>query len=93
MKKIILVAALLTGFVSAQAQEGVRLGVKGSYFSTWLFNKNVSDQDASLDYASTFSTAFGAQAVFMFVREVGMRRPVTFLQMSIIFRLLVFVQN
>lgn len=72
MKKIILVAALLTGFVSAQAQEGVRLGVKGSYFSTWLFNKNVSDQDASLDYASTFSTAFGAQAVFMFAETYGM---------------------
>lgn len=43
MKKIILVAALIAGFTSAQAQEGVRLGVKGSYFSTWLFNKNVSD--------------------------------------------------
>ncbi|MFN8153080.1 MAG: porin family protein [Bacteroidia bacterium] len=72
MKKIILVAALIAGFTSAQAQEGVRLGVKGSYFSTWLFNKNVSDQDASLDYASTFSTTFGAQAVFMFAETYGM---------------------
>ena len=72
MKKLILAAALVAGLTTAQAQEGVRLGVKGSFFSTWLFNKNVSDQNASLDYASTFSTAFGAQAVFMFTETYGM---------------------
>ena len=72
MKKIVVIAVLLTCFTAVQAQEGVRLGVKGSFFSTWLFNKNVSDQNASLDYASTFSTTFGAQAVFMFAETYGM---------------------
>lgn len=72
MKKLLLAAALVAGFTTSKAQEGVRLGVKGSFLSTWLFNKNVSDQNASLDYASTFSTAFGAQAVFMFTETYGM---------------------
>lgn len=51
MKKIIAIALFLGSFTAVQAQEGVRLQVKGSFYSTWLFNKNVSDQNSSLDYA------------------------------------------
>jgi hypothetical protein len=72
MKKFIAIALFLGSFTAVQAQEGVRLGVKGSFYSTWLFNKNVSDQNASLDYASSFGTSFGAQAVFMFAETYGM---------------------
>lgn len=72
MKKFIAIALFLGSFTAVQGQEGVRLGVKGSFYSTWLFNKNVSDQNSSLDYASSFGTSFGAQAVFMFAETYGM---------------------
>lgn len=78
MKKLILAVALAAGITTVQAQEGIRLGVKGSFFSTWLFNSNVSDQNASLDYASTFGTAFGVQAVYMFAETYGISAELNF---------------
>jgi opacity protein-like surface antigen len=79
MKKILAIAVIvIAGLSSAQAQEGIRLGAKGSFFSTWLFNKNVSDQNASLDYASTFSPSFGIQAVFMLKETYGISAEIVY---------------
>lgn len=79
MKKILAIAVIvITSLSSAQAQEGIRLGAKGSFFSTWLFNKNVSDRNASLDYASTFSPTFGIQAIFMLKETYGISAEVVY---------------
>lgn len=78
MKKILIALMLVATTGNLLAQEGVRLGVKGSFNSTWLFNKNVSDQNARLDYASTFGTAFGAQAIYMFAETYGMSAELSF---------------
>jgi hypothetical protein len=79
MKKILAIAVIMiTSLSSAQAQEGIRLGAKGSFFSTWLFNKNVSDQNASLDYASSFSPTFGVQAIFMFKETYGINAEIIY---------------
>lgn len=78
MKKILAIALLVAGLSTAHAQEGIRLGLKGSFFSTWLFNKNVSDQNASLDYASSFSPTVGVQAIFMFKETYGMSAEIIY---------------
>ena len=51
MKKFIFCASLFFIGANAQAQLSIDGGVKGSYNSTWLFNKNISDQGTSQDYA------------------------------------------
>ena len=79
MKKILAIAVIMiTSLSSAQAQEGIRLGAKGSFFSTWLFNKNVSDQNGSLDYASSFSPSFGLQAIFMLKETYGISTEIIY---------------
>lgn len=79
MKKILAITVILmTSLSSAQAQEGIRLAAKGSFFSTWLFNKNVSDRNASLDYASSFSPTFGVQAIFMLKETYGISAEVIY---------------
>ena len=61
MKKIILTALLFTA-VNLTAQISIDGGVKGSYNSTWLFNKNISDQGTSQDYALGWGYNFGGGA-------------------------------
>lgn len=77
MKKNLLITLLILSGFTAPAQD-IILGLKGSFYSSWLFNKNVSDQDASLDYASTFSTTFGAQGLFMFSETYGVNTELIF---------------
>lgn len=71
MKKTLTLILLLCSSQLIQAQEGLRLGLKGSYMSTWLFNKNVSDAGNELDYASTFGGTIGIQGVYMFAETYG----------------------
>lgn len=73
-----MLAVFMTCLSTVQAQEGLRLGVKGSFFSTWLFNKNVSDRNASLDYASSFSGTVGAQVIWMFSDTYGLSGEVIY---------------
>jgi hypothetical protein len=49
MKKIILSALLLTS-LNLHSQISIEGGVKGSYNTTWLFNKNISDQGTHLGF-------------------------------------------
>ncbi|MFN6091059.1 MAG: porin family protein [Bacteroidota bacterium] len=60
MKKLILVAALAAITFGAQAQGEMRIGLKGAFNYTALFNNNVSDQGYELDYAPTTGGSFGA---------------------------------
>ena len=60
MKKLILVAAFAAITFGAQAQGEIRIGLKGAFNYTALFNKNVSDQGFELDYAPTTGGSFGA---------------------------------
>lgn len=76
MKKTLALLLLLAGSQMAQAQEGLKLGLKGSYMSTWLFNKNVSDAGNELDYASTFGGSIGVQAVYMFAETYGINAEI-----------------
>lgn len=78
MKKTILALLFIGTMQTLQAQEGVRVGIKGAFNSTWLFNNNVSDVGPSLDYESTFGSSFGAQAIFMFAETYGMSAEVLF---------------
>lgn len=65
MKKIILSAVLLTA-LNLSAQISIDGGVKGSYNSTWLFNKNISDQGAEQDYAMAWGSNVGLGASVYF---------------------------
>ncbi len=50
MKKCIFCVSLLFIGANAQAQLSIDAHVKGLYNSTWLLNKNISDQGTSQDY-------------------------------------------
>jgi len=62
MKKFILCASLLLAGAQAQAQLSIDANVKGSYNSTWLFNKNISEQGASQDYDLGWGSNVGGGA-------------------------------
>ena len=62
MKKIILCASLLFIGVNTQAQLSIDANVKGLYNSTWLFNKNISDQGSAQDYAMGWGANVGGGA-------------------------------
>lgn len=71
IKKIAVLSLLLCSLQLVQAQEGIRLGVKGSYMSTWLFNNNVSDAGDYLNYKPSYGGSFGIQAIYMFSDAYG----------------------
>jgi outer membrane protein W len=71
MKKTLLALILACGAFSVQAQDAMRIGVKGSFNSTWMFNNNVSDVGPSLDYASSFGSSFGAQFIYNWSESYG----------------------
>lgn len=69
MKKLwIAFFMLVTVAVSAQ---DFRMGLKGTFYSTWLFNTNIADQLEAVDYAATFSPSFGATAALFFTDNLG----------------------
>jgi outer membrane protein W len=70
MKKIFS-AALLLLTVSAVSAQDFRIGAKGTFNSTWLFNNNISDQGNIVDYASTFGASFGLTTMLYFTENVG----------------------
>ena len=65
MKKIILSALLLTS-LNLHSQISIEGGLKGSYNSTWLFNKNISDQGTEQDYAAGWGSNYGLGAAVYF---------------------------
>lgn len=71
MKKILALLLITCSVGTAIAQEGLRFGAKGAFYSTWMFNKNISDEGPELDYASTFSPTFGINGIYMFQERYG----------------------
>lgn len=71
MKKILALLLITCSVGTAFAQEGFRFGAKGAFYSTWMFNKNISDEGPELDYASTFSPTFGINGIYMFQERYG----------------------
>ncbi|MFM8241887.1 MAG: hypothetical protein ACKN86_03705, partial [Crocinitomicaceae bacterium] len=54
--------ALLISSLNLHSQITVEGGVKGGYNSTWLFNKNISNQGAEQDYAAGWGSCYGLGA-------------------------------
>lgn len=70
MRKLLLSIALIAGGITAGAQ-GLKVGLGGGVNSTWLLNKNVSDQGDAIDFASTMGGAFGLKAQYYFTEKNG----------------------
>ena len=62
MKIIILCASLFFIGANAHSQLSIDANVKGLYNSTWLFNKNISNQGTSQDYAMGWGYNVGGGA-------------------------------
>lgn len=60
MKKIIFLALTFLAFNQLNAQFLIEINGKGSYNSTWLLNKNISDKGDDQDYAMAWSSNYGA---------------------------------
>lgn len=77
MKKISIALLLTLSIVAAKAQD-FRIGAKGFFNSTWLFNNNISDAGDNIDYASTFGASFGVTSILYFNQNVGVSLDVLY---------------
>ena len=71
MKKTIplfLISALFSTLMTAQQLE---ISARGSYKSTWLFNKNISDLGAKQDYAAGWGYNYGLGVTIYFNEKIG----------------------
>ncbi|HVA98661.1 MAG TPA: outer membrane beta-barrel protein [Bacteroidia bacterium] len=72
MKKIFFLAACtFIAATSVNAQQGFYVGVRGAAASTWLFNQNVSNTGASMDYKAAFGYNYGVDVRMEFNDHVG----------------------
>ena len=71
MKKITLVVVLIASTLIMNAQE-FKVGMGGGIYSTWLVNKNVSDQGDDLDFAATFGGQIGLNMQYYFKDNLGL---------------------
>src|SRR6266404_901009 len=71
MKKKILTLTLLAFTALAMQAQNFEVGVKGSYKSTWLFNKNISDKGATQDYAAGWGYNYGLGFNYYFNDRFG----------------------
>src|SRR5262249_34064456 len=70
MKKI-LIASLLALTVATASAQNVRIGLKGIFNSTWLFNNNISDRKEDANYAATFGYTSGITSAFYLSQSTG----------------------
>jgi hypothetical protein len=70
MKKALFILPLLAILTSMNAQR-IDLSLKGTYGSTWLFNKNVSDKGDVQDYAAGWGYSYGAGFGYFFSDRFG----------------------
>ena len=75
--KRIFIASLLCITVVASAQD-FRIGAKGTFYSTWLFNTNIADQQEFVDYAATFSPSFGLTTALYFTDNLAVSLDVLY---------------
>ena len=73
MKRFLTLILITASCSMAMAQdEPNRIAIKAAYSSTWLLNKNVSDKNDMVDYASSFGPSFGIQYIRMLSEKVGL---------------------
>jgi len=77
IKKIFIALIFLAASASVSAQS-LRMGVKGTFYSTWLFNTNIADQLEAVDYVATFSPSFGATAALFFTDNLAVSLDVLY---------------
>lgn len=70
MKKIIFCGVLCLWVITSQAQM-MLLGVKGSYNTTWLMNKNIFDQGDEINHSTSFAPSYGINGTFFFNDNLG----------------------
>ncbi|MFH1321768.1 MAG: outer membrane beta-barrel protein [Bacteroidota bacterium] len=73
MKKAILITAIaLAGLTFQSPAQNLTIGVKGSFISTWLFNKYVSEAPAAEQYyVPSFGNSYGLSAAIFFNESFG----------------------
>ena len=70
MKKIFIASLLTLTIVTTSAQD-FRIGLKGIFNSTWLFNNNISDRGADADYLASFGYTSGITSALYFTENLG----------------------
>jgi hypothetical protein len=70
MKKIMLALMLLVTVSAASAQD-FRVGAKGFFNSTWLFNNNISDRGNDADYVASFGVTTGITSALYFTGDLA----------------------
>ena len=70
MKRNLLLIAGLAFSVGLNAQVTFEVQGKGAMASTWLFNKNISDQGAEQNYAMAWGSSFGA-GISLYYKNIG----------------------
>lgn len=69
MKQLLLI--LFIASTTNNFAQNLTVGVKGSYISTWLFNKHVSDAGGEQDYFPSFGENYGLSAAIFFNKRIG----------------------
>lgn len=70
MRKILFAGAAVL-MATAGMGQSFYLGVNGSFKSTWMFNKNISDEGGEQDYHPGFAYDAGVVIGYMFSESVG----------------------
>lgn len=70
MKRIFLLISGIVFSMGVSAQLTFEVQGKGAMASTWLFNKNISNQGAEQDYAMAWGTCFGA-GINLYYKNIG----------------------
>ena len=70
MKRLFLIISGIAFSLTVNAQFTFEVHGKGGMASTWLFNKNISDQGAEQDYAMAWGSSYGAGINFYY-KNIG----------------------
>jgi hypothetical protein len=70
MKRIFLLISGIAFSLTVNAQVTFEVHGKGGMGSTWLFNKNISDQGMEQDYAMAWGSSYGA-GINLYYKNIG----------------------
>ena len=63
-------AADISGRTHGDNRKGVCIGLRGSYNTTWLLNKDIENKQGQ-NYAPSFGNKFGAGILYNFIEQFG----------------------
>ncbi|MBK5284627.1 MAG: PorT family protein [Bacteroidia bacterium] len=70
MKRVFIII-IVCAFAQGVFAQDVRIGVKGAFNSTWLFNSNISDRGESADYEASWGSHLGLMFNYYFTDDLG----------------------